>query len=364
MQGGASFFFAFNTGTPIRIVDANPALSETVTPSSYVDTNVTCAITIAPVNSHQLPFHLTSATGGLQEALTQNLTSPASNTVILNNAWYQQVAAVGSNPATIISTVQGSANLGLIDITQVPTVWYEWNGSQYVKVSLTGTAGDLGTLQSDLVGNNQTNTATVDLYDFVATAPTSGVSTYSPQAAITAAAANNGSAIIQPGAGRTPFTNPGNYRVQDNRSDVPATARSVTEDGAVCDTRAVYGYLTQGSTAFSIGGGTLTSADVGRYIVAVGTVGGVPTQFQSAVVSITDSLHGVLTTAAPFTQATQAQMDLGHDDTAAIAHTMSVVGYGGTLVFPQGNCLTHTQTLAGQSSDRTGIYFLHHRHAR
>jgi hypothetical protein len=349
VQGGASFFFAFNTGTPIRVVDANPALSETVTPSSYVDTNVTCAIAIAPVNSHQLPFHLTSATGGLQEALTQNLTSPASNTVILNNAWYQQVAAVGSNPATIIGTVQGSANLGLIDITQVPTVWYQWNGSQYVKVSLTGTAGDLGTLQSDLVGNNQTNTATVDLYDFVATAPTSGVSTYSPQAAITAAAAYNGSAIIQPGAGRTPFTNPGNYRVQDNRPDVPATARSVTEDGAVCDTRAVYGYLTQGSTAFSIGGGTLTSADVGRYIVAVGTVSGVPTQFQSAVVSITDSLHGVITTAAPFTQATQAQMDLGHDDTAAIAHTMSVVGFGGTLVFPQGNCLTHTQTLAGQS---------------
>ena len=349
VQGGASFFFAFNTGTPIRVVDANPALSETVTPSSYVDTNVTCAITIAPVNSHQMPFHLTSATGGLQEALTQNLTSPASNTVILNNAWYQQVAAVGSNPATIIGTVQGSANLGLVDITQVPTVWYEWNGSQYVKVSLTGTAGDLGTLQSDLVGNNQTNTATVDLYDFVGTAPTSGMSTYSPQAAISAAAAYNGSAILQPGAGRTPFTNPGNYRVQDNRYDVPATARSVTEDGAQCDNRSVYGYLTQGSTAFSIGGGTLTSADVGRVIVAVGTVGGVPTQFESAVVSITDSLHGVLTTASPFNQAAEHQMDLGHDDTAAIAHTMSVVGFGGTLVFPQGACLTHTQTLTGQA---------------
>ena len=123
--------------------------------------------------------------------------------------------------------------------------------------------------------------------------------------------------------------------MQDNRYDVPATARSVTEDGAQCDNRPVYGYLTQGSTAFSIGGGTLTPADVGRVIVAVGTVGGVPTQFESAVVSITDSLHGVLTTASPFNQAAQHQMDLGHDDTAAIAHTMSVVGFGGTLVFPQ-----------------------------
>ena len=102
--------------------------------------------------------------------------------------------------------------------------------------------------------------------------------------------------------------------------------------------------------------GTLTAADVGRVIVAVGTVGGVPTQFESAVVSITDSLHGVLTTPAPFTQATAAQMDLAHDDTAAIAHTMSVVGSGGTLVFPEGGCLTHTQTLAGQSP--IGLGFL------
>jgi hypothetical protein len=349
VQGGASFFFAFNIGSPVRIVDANPALSETVTPSSYVDTNVTCAISIAPVNSHQLPFHLTSATGGLQEALSQNLTTPATNTIILNNAWYSQVAAVGGTPATVIGTVQGSANLGLVDITTVPTTWYQWNGSQYVKVSLTGTAGNLGTLQSDLVGNNQTNTAAVDLYDFVATAPTSGVSTYSPQAAIDAAAANNGSAIIQPGAGRTPFTNPGSYRVQDNRSDVPATARNVTEDGAQCDVQQLYGTLTQGSTTFTVQDTALSAADVGRVLVAVGTVGGVPTQFESTIVSITDSLHGVLTTAAPFTQAIAHEMDMGHDDTAAIAHTMAVAGGGGTLVFPEGACLTHTQTLAGQS---------------
>ncbi len=349
VQGGASFFFAFNANTPIRIVDANPSLSETVTPSSYVDTNVTCAISIAPVNAHQLPFHLSSATGGLQEALSQNLTTPGTNTIILNNAWYGQVAAVGGTAANVISTVQGSANLGLVDVTQVPTVWYQWNGSQYIKVSLTGTAGNLGTLQSDLVGNNQTNTAAVDLYDFVATAPTSGASTYSPQAAINGAAANNGSAVLQPGAGRTAFTNPGNYRVQDNRPDVPNTARSVTEDGAQCDATYVYGTLTQGSTTFAAQDTTLTSALVGRMLVAVGTVSGVPTQFESQIVSITDSLHGVITTPAPFTQASAAPMNIAHDDTAAIAHTMSVVGYNGTLVFPQGACMTHTQTLLGQS---------------
>ena len=213
-------------------------------PTRYVDTNVTCAISIAPVNAHQLPFHLTSATGGLQEALSQNLTSPATNTIILNNAWYQPGGRGGRQSSNHHRTVQGSANLGLMDITQVPTAWYQWNGSQYVKVSLTGSAGNLGTLQSDLVGNNQTNTAAVDLYDFVATAPTSGVATYSPR---------RRSTPLQPTMGRrssslAPGGRPSPTRAlprQDNRSDVPATARSVTEDGALCDA-AVYGTLTQG----------------------------------------------------------------------------------------------------------------------
>jgi len=42
-------------------------------------------------------------------------------------------------------------------------------------------------------------------------------------------------------------------------------------------------------------------------------------------------------------------MDLGHDDTAAIAQGMAAVGGGGTLVFPAGTCHTHTQILKGQS---------------
>ena len=42
-------------------------------------------------------------------------------------------------------------------------------------------------------------------------------------------------------------------------------------------------------------------------------------------------------------------MNLGHDDTAAIAQGMTAVGAGGTLVFPAGDCLTHTQSLTGQS---------------
>ena len=114
-----------------------------------------------------------------------------------------------------------------------------------------------------------------------------------------------------------------------------------TEDGAVCDTREVFGILSAGSTTLTIQNGALTAADVGRSIVAVGTTsGGVVTQFESAIVSVTDSLHAVLTTPSPFTQAVYHEINLGHDDTAAITKTMNTVGSGGTFVIPAGTCMT------------------------
>jgi hypothetical protein len=348
VQGGASFFFAFSVGTPLAVVDANPALNETVMPTAIVDSNVACAVSIAPVNNHQVPFYLASATGGLQEALNQNFTSPQTNTVILDNEFYQLVGGP-ANAAAVIAAAQGSIKLGLMDVTQVPTVWYQWNGTQYVKVGNGGTGTGLNTLQNDLVSNNATSSGAIDLYDFVATG------TYSPQAAINAANSNGGSAILQPSAGRSSFTNTGNIRVQDNRADVPATARGVTEFGAACDTRQLFGTLSSGSKSFSIIDGALTAADIGKTLVAVGSVAGVPTQFDSVVVSITDSLDGVLTTAAPFTQSPAHEMDLAHDDTAAITQGMNAVGAGGTLVFPAGSCLTHTQILKGQSPIGLGI---------
>ena len=349
VQGGASFFFAFTVGTPVTLIDGNPAHTEILTPTSTVETDVSCSVSIAPANDHELPFYFTSGTGGLQEALNQNLTTPETNTVILDSAWYAQVGGPAA-AAAVIASAKGSTALGLVDITTVPTTWYTWNGSQYVKVVLGGgSAGNLGTLANDLVANNASNTAAEDLYDFVATG------TYSPQAAVNGAAANNGSAILQPGVGRTPFTNSGNYRVQDNRADVPATARGATEFGAVCDMRQVFGTLAAGSTTVTLIGGALTAADVGRTLVAVGSVSGLPTVFASAVVSITDSLHAVTTTAAPFSQSTAHEMDLGHDDTAALSQAMTAVGGGGTLVIPGGICLTHTQALKGQSPIGLGI---------
>ena len=60
VQGGASFFFAFTVGTPVALVDGNPARNETLVPTATVETDVSCSVSIAPVNDHELAvlFHL------------------------------------------------------------------------------------------------------------------------------------------------------------------------------------------------------------------------------------------------------------------------------------------------------------------
>ena len=50
-------------------------------------------------------------------------------------------------------------------------MWYAWNGTQYVPVGNGGVGTGLNTLANDLVANNASNTAAIDLYDFVATGP-------------------------------------------------------------------------------------------------------------------------------------------------------------------------------------------------
>jgi hypothetical protein len=131
VQGGASFFDAFSAGTSVKIVDGNPALTEIVTPTVVIENNATCSISITPQFHHDLPFYITSATGGLQEAINANRESPGANTIILNNAWYQ----LGGS-ASVIAQAKGTTELGLVDVTTVPSNWYEWNGTQYVLVPI------------------------------------------------------------------------------------------------------------------------------------------------------------------------------------------------------------------------------------
>lgn len=127
---------AFYTNAPITIVDGNPALTETVTPSQVVYNGQTCALTLAALNNHQLPWSLKSATGGLQEAINLNQSTPVGNTIILDAAWYQSVGT--ANAQAVIAAAKGSTRLGLIDVTTTPNSAYQWNGTQYVAVGSSG----------------------------------------------------------------------------------------------------------------------------------------------------------------------------------------------------------------------------------
>ena len=388
-NAGGTSFPAFTNGTPITILDQqNPSHNEVVTVTSVSFSSQTCSITTStPIYSHT-QFALTTATAGLQEALNANLAITVPTAVVLTADYFLD----GGTLTAILSSIKGSTNLNIVDITKTPTGWYQWNGTHYIAVtagggggggggvtqingtpgaftfggagvSCTGTSctfsgtggggggGPLGTLQSDLLVNNSSNTTGVDANLFVAGSPALSTGLYTPQQASNAANANNGSFIIQPGAARLPFAAAGNNRALDMRADVPATAIGVTEKGAVCDAYTANITLSIGSVNFSISGGTLTSADIGKIVVAVGTVGGTPTAFESAVQSFTSGSTGTLTTAAPFSQLAIAS-EIGHDDTAAISSAMTAAGAGGTLVFPESApryCLTHAQPLRGQS---------------
>ena len=131
VSGGGQNFAAFSAGTPIKIVDSNPNLTEVATPSSVYIT--ACSVNMATVYTHVPPFYLTSGTGGLQEAINANQTTNGPNTILLNAEWYKLIAP--GNAASIIASVQGIPDLGLEDMTTTPYTFYQWNGSQYTVVA-------------------------------------------------------------------------------------------------------------------------------------------------------------------------------------------------------------------------------------
>jgi hypothetical protein len=175
VSGGASFFYAFSAGTPIKIVDGNPALTEIVTPSNVVENNSTCILSINPVNHHNLPFYLTSATGGLQEAINSNATNPATNTIILSNLWYQ----LGGD-SSVIDAAKGVSELGLIDVTTLPSTWYRWNGTQYVVVPVGGRVDQI------IAGQNVTINPTSGIGDVTINSTDNVTSVFGRTGAVTA----------------------------------------------------------------------------------------------------------------------------------------------------------------------------------
>ena len=116
VSGGGRNFAAFSAGTPIKIVDSNPNLTEVATPSSVYHRRLQREH--GNGYSHVPPFYLTSGTGGLQEAITANQTTDGPNTIVLNAEWYRLISP--GNAAGIIASVHGIPDLGLVDITTTP----------------------------------------------------------------------------------------------------------------------------------------------------------------------------------------------------------------------------------------------------
>lgn len=125
-------FFVFNTNAPVRIVDSTPANSQTVTPASIIKSAGSCGFTASGNGLHN-SFYVTSATGGLQEALNtvgQAASLPA--LIVLDRNWYASVAAVGNNGPAVINAAAGTSGAILQDITTAPSTYYTWNGTQFV----------------------------------------------------------------------------------------------------------------------------------------------------------------------------------------------------------------------------------------
>jgi hypothetical protein len=212
VSGGGQNFAAFSVGTPVKIVDSNPNLTEVATPSSvYIGA---CSINMTTAYSHVPPYYLTSGTGGLQEAINANQTTNGPNTILLNAEWYKLIAP--GNAAAIIASVQGIPDLGLQDVTTTPYTSYQWNGSQYTVVAAASgnyNQGSAGAVTQTVTARLQQSISIKD-FGAVGDGAHMAADTAGLQNAVAAAAAQ----------GRSVYVPAGNYLL--NNSSGPALSGS------------------------------------------------------------------------------------------------------------------------------------------
>ena len=215
VSGGGRNFAAFTAGTPIRIVDGNPNLSEVAIPSSvYINA---CSVNMATVYTHVPPYYLTSGTGGLQEAITANQTGDGANTILLNTEWYKLIAP--GSASAIIASVHGISDLGLEDITTTPYTSYQWNGSQYTVVAAaTGNynQGAAGAVTQTVTAKLQQGLSVKD-FGAVGDGAHMAADTAALKAAVTAAAA----------AGNRVYLPAGSYLLDNSSAAVLSGAQNV-----------------------------------------------------------------------------------------------------------------------------------------
>jgi hypothetical protein len=215
VSGGGQNFAAFSAGTPIKIVDGNPNLTEVATPTSvYIGA---CSVNMTTAHNHVPPFYLTSGTGGLQEAINANQTTNGPNTILLNAEWYQLIAP--GNAASVIASVHGIPDLGLEDITTTPYTFYQWNGSQYAVIAAASgnyNQGSAGAVTQTVTAKLQQGLSVKD-FGAVGDGAHMAADTAGIQAAVTAAAALS-KAVYVPA---------GNYLLDNSAAPVLSGAQNV-----------------------------------------------------------------------------------------------------------------------------------------
>jgi hypothetical protein len=267
-------------------------------------------------------------------------------------------ATAGTNTTQIASTAFVIANAG------VPSI----NGStgpQTLAASGTGlsvsTVG--GTTTYTLAGGAGTGAVQSFTQFQDAFGPSSGSSTtvgptandFTIPAGLTTAQTNtflatlaSGDSVRIPNAYPTqPFTN--TLPVFMNIERFGVRTESVTTFGATCNARLIQGTIS-GAT-LTVTAGSLSASDVGRTLVAVGTVSAEQTRFTPTITVVNSSTSATLSIAAPFTISTALQFTLGFDDTAAFTSGLgfSAPGTGITLTIPDGLCLVHALPFSGNS---------------
>ena len=115
----------FATNAPIKIIDPDPSMTETVTPAGVMYNQQACAINIAPTHQHS-SFNLVSGTCGLQESINAQQGAP---TVVIITPDF--TTPLGCSTSTITSA-QGSTAVSILDERNAVIVPYIWNGSAYV----------------------------------------------------------------------------------------------------------------------------------------------------------------------------------------------------------------------------------------
>lgn len=135
-QGGSTVYY------PVAILDANPTLSEIVTPTSTIQSTATCGFSAAPVNQH-VSFTLQSGTAGLQEAVATQMQAAPPSVVLLDKYWYDSVFALPGNPTpeSLIKAATGNTAVQIVDTTTSPWTYWRWSGTAYSVVgAVTGGA--------------------------------------------------------------------------------------------------------------------------------------------------------------------------------------------------------------------------------